>query len=147
METYMFAFSIIPQHRGGSGSWYSFPCWPMTYILYNEHLGCQCAGNARSQGISCHGIDLVGPLSKTSVGSSDPNHHVHLACSMFGDGLPKHDVTNVGSRSNSRKTPIPRPDGRAELRVSFLSYLEKSGREISEAHCMQKLIKYFCHWA
>ena len=41
---------------------------------------------------------------------------------------------NFSQTSNSPKIPIARPIGRAI--VSFVSYLEKSDREISGAHCI-----------
>ena len=43
------------------GSPIPFLCYMYTgqYILYNQYLGCWWPGDARSQGISIHGIDIV----------------------------------------------------------------------------------------
>ena len=57
-----FAFSTISHHWDGAGSW-NTSLWKIRthFIQHNQYHGYWCPGDARSQGISSHGIDLIYP--------------------------------------------------------------------------------------
>ena len=50
---------FFPPHQHGSGSWNTSSWKTRTGQTYSQYHGCWCPGDARSQDISSHGIDLV----------------------------------------------------------------------------------------
>ena len=67
-ETYtLYLHFLIFQQWDGTGSWNPCSCKARTFLSCGQFYGCWWPGDARSQGISSHGIDLVLEYSSIST--------------------------------------------------------------------------------